>query len=429
MDFTNLHKMLRAPIVGYADLECLVTPETDVDTSTGVDPDAAKRPRTENQQQQYQTHKAASYFTTFVSTDPNFSLESDPSEAFEYPQREPYIGEDAADKLLNYLTTAADRMHEKLFPPAEMIFTEEDKARYDAETQCHICLKKYEAIKHVVHAHRPEDDLSRCGDCKTNDRIRDLGFTEPVHHTHRKDQKVKDCADCKTNNRSKVRDHCHIEGTFRSAAHLECNLQYSIKSNNWKLPVFFHNLRGYDGHLLLKAVNKKYGRCRVIPTNMEKYLAIQVGRVQFLDSMQFVPKSLDTLVGSMKEEDFVQTKKLFGIPHGPRPSLIHHCHQDHDDIDACEWCMINQGEERIQQTFQKGIFPYDHFDSLDRLSETSLPDRDAFYNRLTDKEISDSDMDHARRVWELQGCHTLRDYHNFYLKCDVALLADFFEKF
>ena len=50
----------------------------------------------------------------------------------------------------------------------------------------------------------------------------------------------------------KVRDHCHITGNYRGAAHNECNLMYGISKTGWKLPVVIHNLKGYDGHLLLK---------------------------------------------------------------------------------------------------------------------------------------------------------------------------------
>ena len=42
----------------------------------------------------------------------------------------------------------------------------------------------------------------------------------------------------------KVRDHDHLSGEYRGAAHSICNLQLQQRI---KIPVFFHNLRGYDG--------------------------------------------------------------------------------------------------------------------------------------------------------------------------------------
>ena len=39
----------------------------------------------------------------------------------------------------------------------------------------------------------------------------------------------------------KVRDHCHITGKYRGAAHWNCNIKSKISK---KLPIIFHNLRG-----------------------------------------------------------------------------------------------------------------------------------------------------------------------------------------
>ena len=47
----------------------------------------------------------------------------------------------------------------------------------------------------------------------------------------------------------KVRDHCHISGTFRGAAHFSCNANFKISK---KVPVVFHNLKGYDSLLIMK---------------------------------------------------------------------------------------------------------------------------------------------------------------------------------
>ncbi len=51
------------------------------------------------------------------------------------------------------------------------------------------------------------------------------------------------------NKEIRVRDHDHRTGEFRGPAHHKCNIHYF---NNRFLPVVFHNLRGYDGHLIIK---------------------------------------------------------------------------------------------------------------------------------------------------------------------------------
>ena len=58
----------------------------------------------------------------------------------------------------------------------------------------------------------------------------------------------------------KVRDHFHITGTYRGAAHNARNLLYRISKTGWKLPVVIHNLKGYDGHLIVKALKVNLGK-------------------------------------------------------------------------------------------------------------------------------------------------------------------------
>ena len=48
--------------------------------------------------------------------------------------------------------------------------------------------------------------------------------------------------------KDRVRDHCHLTGMFRGAAHEICNLKYKVPKF---FPVVFHNLSGYDNHLFI----------------------------------------------------------------------------------------------------------------------------------------------------------------------------------
>ena len=50
-------------------------------------------------------------------------------------------------------------------------------------------------------------------------------------------------------NTDKVRDHCHITGKLRGAANNICNLKLCVPK---KLPIIFHCLEGYDGHIILR---------------------------------------------------------------------------------------------------------------------------------------------------------------------------------
>ena len=54
----------------------------------------------------------------------------------------------------------------------------------------------------------------------------------------------------------RVRDHCHVTGKFRGSAHQGCNLKLRIKPEDIKIPVIFHNLRGYDSHFIMQQIGQ-----------------------------------------------------------------------------------------------------------------------------------------------------------------------------
>ena len=72
------------------------------------------------------------------------------------------------------------------------------------------------------------------------------------------------------NDKEKVRDHCHVTGKFRGAAHWNCNINLQLTK---KVSVIFHNLRGYDSHLIFCELDKFDVKISVIPNGLEKYMA------------------------------------------------------------------------------------------------------------------------------------------------------------
>ena len=76
------------------------------------------------------------------------------------------------------------------------------------------------------------------------------------------------------------------------------------------------------------------------------------------------------------------------------------------------------------------MFPYELIRSNEdyELSEFPLPD--AFKTCLNDYEpITDEDYNFAKTVYHSFGCINLGEYSDLYLKTDVCILADIFEKF
>ena len=79
-----------------------------------------------------------------------------------------------------------------------------------------------------------------------------------------------------------------------------------------KVPVIFHNLRGYDSHLVFNELDKSDVKINVIPNGLEKYMVFFWNKnLVFIDSMQFMDSSLDKLVKSLSDEDFKYLIKEF----------------------------------------------------------------------------------------------------------------------
>ena len=244
-------------------------------------------------------------------------------------------------------------------------------------------------------------------------------FNKPLEMTQENEADFQKAIKCHirdkkyTNKDIRVRDHCHITGQFRGSAHQDCNLKLQIKPDTIKIPVIFHNLRGYDSHFIMQQIgqiakehtytNKKGQKVEMninaIPNNMDKYMAFMLGNhLLFLDSFQFMSSSLDSIAKNLPDEAFIYTKQEFE-------------------------------KEQFNLMKRKGIYPYDHMDSFDRFNETKLPVQQHFYSILNNEHISDEQYKHAQNVWDTFNLKTMGDYHDLYLKSDILLLADVFENF
>jgi hypothetical protein len=79
-----------------------------------------------------------------------------------------------------------------------------------------------------------------------------------------------------------VRYHRHVTGTFRGGRHtmIVTSITYTRS---------FHNLRGYDSHVIMQAIGRIQGKSlKCIPNNMGKSISFSLGCMDFIDSFQFM---------------------------------------------------------------------------------------------------------------------------------------------
>ena len=160
----------------------------------------------------------------------------------------------------------------------------------------------------------------------------------------------------------RVRDYCHVTGKFRGSAHQECNLKLKITSESIKIPVVFHNLRGYDSHLIMQQIGeiaKNHGyknkmgeeqhlKVNVVLNNMKKCMAFMLAdHLTFIDSFQFMSSSLDKLISNLPKEAFKYTSEEFV-------------------------------SKKFDLMSQKGVCPYDFMDCLEKFNLMKLPTKEQF---------------------------------------------------
>jgi len=78
-----------------------------------------------------------------------------------------------------------------------------------------------------------------------------------------------------------------------------------VKPKTNPISVVFYNLRDYDAHHLMQAMSQLQKEVRWIANNRKKYLRFSVGGLRFIDSLNFLQGSLDSLVSAKPKETFI----------------------------------------------------------------------------------------------------------------------------
>ena len=125
--------------------------------------------------------------------------------------------------------------------------------------------------------------------------------------------------------------------------------------------------------------------------------------------MQFMNSSLEKLVTNFTNDDFKYLTEEFD-------------------------------SKNLELLKQNSAYPHEYIDSFIRFNEKKLPDKKCFHCSVKDRTTGDngkkvnghiSDEDHltCKKIWNEFNMKNMGDYHDHYLKKDVLLLADVFEKF
>ena len=97
-------------------------------------------------------------------------------------------------------------------------------------------------------------------------------------------------------------------------------------------------------------------------------------------------------------------------------------------VDICNYLAPSVSYDKYLKAYgcelQKGHFPYEYMDDLQKLEDRVLPPQSAFFSRLKNEGISNDDYARCQAVWRDNGMETLREYLIWYNNRDVTPFLD-----
>ena len=272
--------------------------------------------------------------------------------------------------------------------------------QHAAATTCELChgqfTKKVKKTKYHCHLSGLYID-PYCNTCNLKLKYKNGSNTDPT--------------DEKKNKASKRKQTKFFNGTFEKIIKKAEDVArdnddidatgYIMTEDSYMIPVNFHNLNGYDSHLIMQYGTREYASnsIDVIPTTSDK----------FLNSKSAIFAS--STVYNFSASPSTRSSKVWLQDGRYKFSHIARHYPDSDLV------------------FAKGNYPYEYMDGRETFFLTELYPIDAFYGSLSEETITLEEYERAQKVWREFKIKNMQQYHDLYLNHDVLLLADVFENF
>lgn len=357
-----------------------------------------------------------------------------------------YPNPDTLMKQFNkWLIEHGKRYHQLIRNKKDMIYGENDKKKFEASKDCHICGIQFE------------------------------------------------------NTSDKVRDHDHFTGEFRGAACNKCNLK--LQKPRF-IPILIHNLK-YDSKIFitwLLELSNKYDM-KIVPNNGENYKTfskkveideyeqeydftickncntkyyeeileechnkyckdgipnlkvMEKGEIipitmefRFIDTLNFIGTSLEKAVKNLAEVNncycsgckkvqeikggkFLPVNSEGLLKYEAKCKVCEKMLQKPIDYSKFENIVREFKKEDLHLVLQKGIYPYEWVDTYNKFLQQLPENKEDWHSTLNNSDISENDLVFAKTVYQHFKCKNFGDYHDLYLKLDTILTKDIFDNF